>query len=427
MGAKYGDFKFEIEEKIDSFDRNLIIIDREYRQKIKNKRGKQFTANEKYYKYKCLNCGNEDWVLEYSLVDKKPQGCNACCKGCKKVVPGVNDITSTAQWMVPLIRGGSENASKYMKNSKQIIEFVCPDCGAVHLKSPMQVYANNGLSCPCGDGWSYPNKFMYYLLKQIGVNFELEKSFPWSAGRIYDDFIMYNDSKIIVEMHGNQHFNRAIIRGARYRTVEEEKENDRYKKEIALENGIDFYFSINASNSNSDFIRKSISDSGLLSILNADVSEDMWIECEKFATSNLVKEICKFKNDNPDLTLHEIAEEYKIAYKSVLKYVKQGVRLNWCKYQAGDDLVMLNKQNRIRRKQKPIHCITNDTYYRTANIAASCLSVDEKEFFPRQMRQAITRGSKYLGYEFEFISQHDFNENKDNPRLKTVGDYFPMG
>ena len=71
MGAKFGTYKYSINENITNYGRNLAIVDRQYRPKIKNKNGKPFTANEKYYKYKCLNCGNEDWILEYSSEGKQ--------------------------------------------------------------------------------------------------------------------------------------------------------------------------------------------------------------------------------------------------------------------------------------------------------------------------------------------------------------------
>ena len=69
---------------------------------------------------------------------------------------------------------------------------ICPDCNRIHKNKLIHDVYNNGLlTCPCQDGWSYPNKFMYSLLEQIGVDFQAEKIFDWSDGRKYDDYIEY--------------------------------------------------------------------------------------------------------------------------------------------------------------------------------------------------------------------------------------------
>ena len=428
LGAKLGKFKFSVGDQITSYNRNLVIIDREYRQKTKTKKGSRFIANEKYYKYKCLNCGNEDWVIEYSIDEKQHCGCNACCASAKKLVCGVNDITTTTPWMVKYFKGGYNEASQYFKYDKRKIEMVCPDCRRTHIKTPLQVYSNGGLSCPCGDGWSYPNKFMYSLLEQLEINFETEKTFDWSENKIYDDYINFDGLKIIVEQHGMQHYERSIIKSSRFRTIEEEKQNDIYKKNLALKNGIDFYFIIDSSSSSMEHMKNSILKSGLLKVLNiTDIPESVWIKCDEFSTSNFAKEICLFKKNNQNITLHEMAKKYKISYQTVLKYVKSGIKFGWCDYNIGDDTKMLNKQGKIQRWQKPIYCISNDKYYRDSNIASNELSTNNKTFHPRQIRQAISRGHKYLGYKFAFITQQEFNNIKTLSPAKVVGDFFNKG
>ena len=93
-------FQRAIGDKVDTFDRNLIIIDREIRPKIAHRNGKPYNVKQKFYKYRCLDCGNEDWSVEYALGEKMHCGCNACCYPPRKVVAGVNDVATTAPWMV---------------------------------------------------------------------------------------------------------------------------------------------------------------------------------------------------------------------------------------------------------------------------------------------------------------------------------------
>ena len=136
MGAKYASFKYHVGDVIDTYDRNLTIIDMEYRSVIKSKNGKEYTLNEKWYKYKCLDCGNEDWIYEYCLGDNMHIGCNACCVPPKKVLKGVNDVSTTAAWMVKYFVD-KHDAYSNTKYSKEIVDMVCPDCGRLHRK---QIY-----------------------------------------------------------------------------------------------------------------------------------------------------------------------------------------------------------------------------------------------------------------------------------------------
>lgn len=422
MGKKFGKFKYSIGDTITTHGRNLLIIDREYRHKIGYKNGKSYNMNRKYYKYRCLNCGNEDWITEYVLSDRMHCGCNACCTPPRKVVRGINDITTTAPWMIKYFKDGEDEASKYTKSSKENVEMVCPDCGRIHIKSPYLVYSAGTLSCPCSDGWSYPNKFMYALLEQIGVNFRAEKHFEWSNGRIYDDYIEYNGSKIITEQHGIQHYEETFYKARR--TLEEERANDLYKYNLAIENGIDYYFTINASESNMEYIKNSIISSGLLKLLNVDSENINWNKCAEFATSNLVKTIGDYKFSHNDVTLHEIADIFHTNYNTVLSYIKIGNKYGWCNYNLGDDFKLMHSRGTIDHGQKPVLCETNGMYYRTANDAAKHLTTDELSFRPRQIRTSISRGSKYFGYKFSFITQKQFNKVKSESPSKVVGDYF---
>ena len=100
MRCKFAPFKYDIGHTFTTFGRNLEIIDREYRSKDKVKNGKTYSANEKWYFYRCNVCGNEEWIYEYCLGDYMKTGCNVCGNARKKVAKGVNDISTTAPWML---------------------------------------------------------------------------------------------------------------------------------------------------------------------------------------------------------------------------------------------------------------------------------------------------------------------------------------
>lgn len=68
LGLHIKIFKYNINKNIIDENRNITIIDREYRPRYKKNGSK---CNDRYYKYHCDKCGNEDWILESNLVNQK--------------------------------------------------------------------------------------------------------------------------------------------------------------------------------------------------------------------------------------------------------------------------------------------------------------------------------------------------------------------
>lgn len=425
MKSILNNFKFNIGDKINTFGRNLIILDRKYIEKTENIKGKPCIKHQKYYKYKCLNCGNEDWILEYLIDGKQHCGCNACCHPPRKLVVGINDITTTAPWMIKYFPNGKSDAQKYFKNSKDKVNMICPDCGRQHITTPMNVYAAKNLTCPCQDGWSYPNKFMYSLLEQLGVDFEAEKTFDWSEGRIYDDYIECNGLKIITEQHGKQHYDRQI---SSTRTVEEEKENDKLKQDLALSNGITNYIVINASKSDLDYLKNSIIDSGLLDIFKIDESQINWLKCHEFATSNFVKILCNYKNEHNDMTLHEISNKLHISYKTVQHNVKVGNELGWCTYEPFEDMKLHNIRGDKITNQRPIYCISDGKYYRCSNLFVSKYEEEYgKRLSARNIRSVCLGKRNHVNnLKFKYITQEEFNTVKSQFPDLVIGEFFTL-
>mgnify|MGYP003306036884 CR=1 FL=1 len=147
-----------------------------------------------------------------------------------------------------------------------------------------------------------------------------------------------------------------------------------------------------------------------------------------FATSNFGKKIAEYKRDHPTVTLHEIADIFRISYVCVLRYVTIGNEYGWCNYEF-DDLQMLRNSKRMKTFEKPAFCHDTNCYYRNANVAAESITTEEKPLFPRQLRKSIERGQKYKGHKFSYITQAEFNRIKSESPSLVVGDYFisPQG
>lgn len=401
------EYCYNLQDKIEDDNRSLLIIDRE----IRVVKTEAKIANRKWYKYKCCKCGNEHWASEYSLKNSK-QGCNACCASPQKVVVGINDIATTDNWMVPYFKDPND-AYIYNKSSSKYADFVCPYCGRTRSMSIQNFYKRRYVPCICSDGVSFPNKFMYSLLSQLDLNFEIEKRFDWSENRVYDDYIVYNGIEIITEQHGKQHYDKRFCK-EHCRTLEEEKANDLYKKRMALSNGIDYYLVIDSRQSTKDYIKKSIVESGLLTILDAVEDDIDWDECARFALSNIAKEVCDFKNKNPNIKLSAIAAMFKLDRTTIYNYIKMGNQIGWCSYEPSSD-----RRLPLRKNQKPIYCETQDIYFDCARTASNYLNLNDV-----MIKRSINRLNLYRKMKFTYISQEQFNKIKTESPDKAIGDFF---
>lgn len=152
---------------------------------------------------------------------------------------------------------------------------------------------------------SFPERFMDALLRQLDVNFEREVVFDWSkpskanklnGAKRYDFYLpQYNT---IIEVHGAQHYSGGFeVFGGR--NLDEEKQNDRLKQDIAIKNGVSCYIVINAAVSNIPYLKESVfSNPEFMALF--DVSDIDWEEINKSVLGEL--------DDN--LPLYDLEKSY---------------------------------------------------------------------------------------------------------------------
>lgn len=155
MGIKLT-WKHEIGEKIINSKQNFLITDRFIKEVVCKDNS---TRKYKYYKYTCTVCGFDDGTIEESNLDFG-YGCS-CCHG-RTIVEGINDIPTTAPWMIPYFQGGYDEAKQYSHGSNKKIIMKCPFCNTLtkNKKQINAVYRNHSIGCFCSDGISYPEKFV---------------------------------------------------------------------------------------------------------------------------------------------------------------------------------------------------------------------------------------------------------------------------
>ena len=103
-----------------------------------------------------------------------------------------------------------DDAYKYTPHSSKKVPMICPVCGELKYLE-IYVLSRQGFACPrCSDNISYPNKFMFNILKQLNINFEREvgssyNGFAWTGTYKYDFYLQKNGRQYFIEMDGQFH------------------------------------------------------------------------------------------------------------------------------------------------------------------------------------------------------------------------------
>ena len=144
-----------------------------------------------------------------------------------------------------------EDCYKIYSHSNMKFKFKCEKCGEVGSLKCLSQIVEKGYCCHfCCDNKSIPNKFMVELLKMLKLDFKSEKTFEWSDRKQYDFYIP--SLEMLIEMNGIQHYEECNLTT---RTLKEERENDDYKRCLALRNGIKKYIVVDCRYSEFKWIK----------------------------------------------------------------------------------------------------------------------------------------------------------------------------
>lgn len=368
------------------------------------------------YKYQCLVCNNIDTKSEYDI--KRKRGCGVCCIGSKKVSEIINSIVSTDPWMIKYFQGGYDEAKLYTRCSNQSIQAICPHCGNVRNKliKIVDIFRYDSINCPCRDGISYPNKFMFGMLKELNFNFTTEYSPDWIKPKRYDFYIP--SMNVIIEMdgelgHGKNKHSKSNI------SKEESKSIDDYKDEMARQRGIEV-IRIDCAYENKNrfnFIKQNASIK-LKSVFNLSIIN--WNKIKEYSLSNLVKEACENKKNNPNLTTGDIGELMGYDRQTILKWLKQGNGI-WCNYDPYKE--MRNSGTRQgKRNSYEVICVNDGNIFSSAcELSRQSLKVYSTKLFQGSI-SAVCLGNKlyYKGFQFKYIkdlSEEQIKEIQENAKL----------
>lgn len=239
---------------------------------------------------------------------------------------------------------GEEVAKTLTRTTHKTIEIMCPNCGRGQNIAICNL-TNRGFSCNlCGDGFTYPERLMRETLIVLGAEFEMQTSFDNGAHR-YDFFLP--EQNAIIEVHGIQHYEEATLG----RTLDKEQANDRYKRELAIKNGIRAkdYHEIDCRFSELNHCKHGfISVLGKYFDIEALTSED-WNEIETNAQSSKVVEVCNFFNGHGG-TAHSVARALNMSVSTVKVYLRKGSELGICSYSG--ETYLNDKRKRVVQLNK---------------------------------------------------------------------------
>jgi len=278
--------------------------------------------NRKGYWFKCLENpeheSEQKRIADFTQGHFKSLNCNQC-----------NSIATTHPELVKYLVNKKDAYENTFWTHKKIL-MKCPDCGCEKSIIPANL-VNFGFGCRrCSDGISYPQKFMFNVLYQVNIDFitELNKTlFEWCKNYKYDFHIPKING--IVETHGKQHYEEPKGKWGKSDKIQE---NDRQKEQLAKENKIKNYIIIDCRESDMEWIKNSIMNSELPTLLNFKESDIDWLKCHEYACKSMVKTACDLWNKN--YIISEIVDKLKIGNTTTRRYLKQGAKLGWCELEG---------------------------------------------------------------------------------------------
>lgn len=343
-------YKFNVRDVINLHSGNVTVLE----QRVHRRSHGKYMQNDKTYSVKCQNDGYVFDISEDSVRIKC--GCPVCNN--RIIIKDINDISTTQPWMLDYFVDKNDAYTNYASSTKRVL-LKCPVCGELK-ESKISNLLYFGFSCNrCSDGISYPNKFGYLLLKELGVDFQREVKFDWCVFPSFKnrdklsygiyDFVV-ESHKLIIEMDGGiGHGKKTIKSKSRGNTsVEEQKYKDNYKDFLANQNG---YTVIRIDCDYSGIIEnryKKLKQSLLFSCLSHyyNLAEVNLEEINKKASlNNYVSWICELWNSGYPIV--KIVTQTKLSYVSVGKYLILGKSLNLCDYNETEARKRGNKYARM--------------------------------------------------------------------------------
>lgn len=305
---------------------------------------KSFRAGEKlpngkivyipFIQIKHKYCGNIYEVNANNFINTG-QRCPKCCQKYENSILYKNKHIANLIYMDE--HKNNVNPKLIYANSNKRFYFKCPKCNKIssNPKNLFKFSNKDNYNCEyCSDGISVPEKFMSSILNQLNLKFITQLSnlnFLWITKNIRYDFYI-EKLNIIIETHGKQHYEQMIRKGVKnkVRSLKEEQINDKFKKELAIENGIEEknYIVIDCRNSELTWLKENITKSlgNILDLSNVD-----WNKAWEESQNSLCVKAWELWNNGIRST-KKIGHILNLNISTICRYLKIGAELKICNY-----------------------------------------------------------------------------------------------
>lgn len=328
----------EINTDIIDEKRNLTILNMEYRDGCAGRR--------LWYNYICNICGYVGWHRK-SAIDKGTR-CQ-CCSG-EFVVKGINDLATKRPDLIEYFYNKTDSYTNTIGSNKYV-DIICPTCKNIKNMCITNL-VRNGLSCTkCSDGIPKTEKFVYNILHQLNASFIYQYKPSWSQGKKYDFAIFKDGQTIVVETHGDQHYEE---KPHFKQTLLEIQSNDSLKYDLALCNGVEKYIVINCSKTNFDYMKENVINSALSQMYN--LSNINWDDVLENTNRTLLKSVAEIWNgDILDCTSKTVADSLNISKTTAKKYLKMCSTLGMVSYNPLEETKKNNQRTSSRKNIKYVN------------------------------------------------------------------------
>lgn len=385
------------------------------------------------YRYKCNTCGYngtggyyQERLVYPAMTEKQLKG-NARCSVCsgKVVVPEINSLAAEYPDLIKYFVNKND-AYIHRPQSNVRVELKCPLCGTTQERA-IDNLISSGFHCNvCTENKSIGERILREILNQKHEDFIMEYSkryAEWCKNYRYDFYIQkYNT---IIEVHGRQHY----IDSPLFINAKKQQEIDETKRQLALDNGIQNYIVIDARKSDFDYIYSSVIKSPLSLLLDLEDIDKSLLK-EKVFNTNDLRDVCNYWIQNPNSTINDVCQMFKISDTTARGYLKRGTELGICDFVTTMNTSHYggNRTDYAHEYSRPIYCPEIKTYFKSIGICSN----HSEELLGRHIGDStireILKGRRScvrkINYNFTYVSKEEFNRAVNDANTNSYGDVF---
>lgn len=357
-------------------------------------------------------------------LDFEPHKISVSCLLSCKLGGYLNLIAIALPNIIPFLKNKEEAYLKTIGLDSKA-KFICSSCnhvfeGKIHAICNRFKDSGTVICKTCNDGISTPMKYCMIFLKQLGIEYETEKKFKWSNSKRYDFVFNYENKTHIVEVHGGQHYEESFSKlGGR--TLEQEQENDKIKRELALNNGVEVYIEVDCRNTNAQHLKRQF----ISAFANHGFScnEVDYEECWRLSLSSLKKRCFEIWDSDKNATTTKIATELGVNYATIGRWLRERPQNEGRAYIGTEE----KRKGRIKASctnRKPVICVCQNNIIKEYESARSCfyefantVGINQESQLSKVCltnKDRINNPKRYEGYAFFYKEDYDkYNYNSD--------------